>query len=174
MREKSISLPSSELSPSVTGLLDTMSLALEAQNSTGWSVVRILFIDVGDIYCFGWGSAGMICHWKFELLQHYHVSKHDLKPIYFRHLSLLSLFRATEHRWSSGDDRAMYYDIWLCIMIGWCALESADLEIEHMDTWYLNLLSGLVSFITSLNPDYQHPRLRSYPLSHPKGILGLM
>ena len=35
-------------------------------------------------------NSGMICHWKFELLQHYHVSKCDLKPICFRSLFLLS------------------------------------------------------------------------------------
>ena len=36
-------------------------------------------------------NSGMIFHWKFQLLQHYHVSKHDLKPICFRSLFLLSL-----------------------------------------------------------------------------------
>ena len=35
-------------------------------------------------------NLGMICHWKFELLQHYHVSKCSLKPTCFRCLFLLS------------------------------------------------------------------------------------
>ena len=35
-------------------------------------------------------NSGMICHRKFELLQHYHVSKRDLKPICFRSLFFLS------------------------------------------------------------------------------------
>ena len=34
-------------------------------------------------------NSGMICHWKFELLLHYHVLKGDLKLICFRSLSLL-------------------------------------------------------------------------------------
>ena len=35
-------------------------------------------------------NSGMICHWKFELLLHFHVSKGDLKPICLRILSLPS------------------------------------------------------------------------------------
>ena len=37
--------------------------------------------------CFSY-DAGMICHWKFELLPHYKVSKGDLKLICFRSLFL--------------------------------------------------------------------------------------
>ena len=37
-------------------------------------------------------NSGMICHWKFELLQHYHVSKGDLKLICFRRFSLHRFF----------------------------------------------------------------------------------
>ena len=33
-------------------------------------------------------NSGMICHWKFKLLMHYHVFKGDLKLICFRSLSL--------------------------------------------------------------------------------------
>ena len=33
-------------------------------------------------------NSGMICHWKFDLLIYYHVSKGDLKLICFRGLSL--------------------------------------------------------------------------------------
>ena len=35
-------------------------------------------------------NSGMISHWKYELLQHYLVSKRDLKPFCFRSLFLLS------------------------------------------------------------------------------------
>ena len=35
-------------------------------------------------------NSGMICHWKLELLLHYHISKYDLKPICFRSPFLLS------------------------------------------------------------------------------------
>ena len=42
---------------------------------------------------------GMICHWKFELLLHFHVSKGNLKLVCFRILSSLG-FLTTEHRWS--------------------------------------------------------------------------
>ena len=35
-------------------------------------------------------NSGMICHWKFELPQHFYVSKGNIKPICFRSLSLHS------------------------------------------------------------------------------------
>ena len=37
-------------------------------------------------------NSGMILQWKFELLLHYHASKLDLKPIFFRILFLLNFF----------------------------------------------------------------------------------
>ena len=44
-------------------------------------------------------NSEMICHWKFELLLHFCISKVDLKLICFRNHSSLGLL-TTEHQWS--------------------------------------------------------------------------
>ena len=94
-------------------------------------------------------NSGMICLWKFELLQRYHVSKGDLKPTCFRSLSLLSFLSLP-----NTDDPLVTTLLWFStydsyIMIGWCALE---FEIKHMDTWYLMSLMALRLALAHQNP----------------------
>ena len=71
-------------------------------------------------------NSGMICHWKFKLLQHYHASKCDSKPTCFRSLFLLSFSLLP-----NTDDPLVTTLLWLMICdsyirIGRCALESVS------------------------------------------------
>ena len=102
--------------------------------------INLKFISTSPFHMMAQNSL-MICHWKFELLQHYHVSQRDLKPICFRSLFLLSFpcYRTPMILWWQPC-----YGLWLMIYalwFGWCALESVSSEIKHMDTWYLILIS---------------------------------
>ena len=56
-------------------------------------------------------NSGLICHLKFELLQHYYVSKDNLKLNCFRSLSF-PRFLTNKHQWPPGDDSIMFYDFW--------------------------------------------------------------
>ena len=58
---------------------------------------------------------GIICHWKFKLLQHYHVSKRDLKPVSEVVSSLV--FLATEHRFTLVTTLLWFTTYDLCNMI---------------------------------------------------------
>ena len=76
---------------------------------------------------------GMICHWKFKLLQHYHVSKCNLKPICFRSLFLLSFFLLP-----NTDDPLVTILLWfttydLCIMIWMVCLRIC--KFQRLSTW---------------------------------------
>ena len=55
--------------------------------STALQFINLKFISTSASHMMLQNS-GMICYWKFELLLHYHVSKGDLKLIYFRSLCL--------------------------------------------------------------------------------------
>ena len=81
-------------------------------------------------------NAGMICHWKFELLLHFHG---DLKLNCFRSLFPSLGFLSTVH-WSFPWRWPYFYVLQILIYVlqfGWRALESASLEIKHMDTWFV-------------------------------------
>ena len=55
-------------------------------------------------------NSGMICHWKFELLQHYHASKHNSKPTCSR-----SLFHLSFSLLPNTDDPLVTTLLWLMI-----------------------------------------------------------
>ena len=55
--------------------------------STSLQFINLIFISISVSYMLLL-NFGMICHWKFKLLLHYHVPKDDLKLFCFRNLFL--------------------------------------------------------------------------------------
>ena len=83
-------------------------------------------------------SYGMIFHMIYAVLQISPVSKVDSKPTYFRNHSHHSFLlpNTGPPLWERLGTCLMSY----ALRIGWCALESIDTEIKHLDNWLIDWL----------------------------------